>query len=410
MFQKFTLTLIAGAGVLTGVPGCTENGMPIPPPAPPPLATEPIGQQMSRAEPRLVGLPFRVLLDFERPTDMVFVTPQSAAAQRVSDHAHTGSSSMLCAPGAAFDVKLSSLLAGSAFPANWTLAGAYFSAGTAKSVTVTVSYRDAGASQPQLQRTVRLNGAQGWTPVFLDLTSRAGHADSQTGVLGFHVDGDQAIYCDDVTLINNARTLDAPDERAGPSGWTIRQGGYTIDVERPGRFRVTLKTPEAAEDGWNVEEADDLRARFVSASGKTWTIYSDGRQYQDGKYSALIDLGEASGLFAGQHAAPAEVLVPEEYGRIDRDTPGDQNNDAYNERRGSYQLVAKGPRFEVTLKPATRLLVRPVLEISGLPPGNALITVEGQLVEKSIRLPNGNLLVEIPLALERATTVNLIVK
>jgi len=51
-----------------------------------------------------------------------------------------------------------------------------------------------------------------------------------------------------------------------------------------------------------------------------------------------------------------------------------------------------------------------VLEISGLPAGNAFITVEGQLIEKSIRLPSGNLLFEIPLALERATTVNIVVK
>jgi len=88
----------------------------------------------------------------------------------------------------------------------------------------------------------------------------------------------------------------------------------------------------------------------------------------------------------------------------------DKNNDGYNEARGSYQLIAKGSRFEVMLKPATRLLARPVLEIANLPAGSALATVEGQLVEKTTRLPSGNLLVEIPLILERPTTVNVAIK
>jgi hypothetical protein len=402
--------LVLGAAILTAISGCTENGMPPAPPTPPPLVTEPIGQQMSRAEPRLAGMPFRVLLDFERPTDMVFLTSQATVAQRCTDRAHTGSASLKCSPGANFDVKLSSLVSGS-FPGSWTLVGAYFSteATATKPANVTIVYSASVGTPPLLQRTVHLAAGAQWMPVFLDLTALPAGAVGQAGVLSFSVAGEQEVYCDDLAIVNNTQTLDAPD--AGPdSGWTIKQGGYTIDVQRPGRFRVQLKTPEAVDDGWQTKEADDLRARFVSTSGKTWTIYSDGRQYQDGRFSALFDLGEATPLFARQHASPAQVSVPEEFGRIDRDTPGDQNNDGYNERWGSYQLAARGARFEVILKPTSPLLVRPVLEISGLPAGNAFITVEGQLIEKSIRLPSGNLLFEIPLALERATTVNIVVK
>jgi hypothetical protein len=398
-------SVILGAAILAALPGCTENGAPpASPPTPPPLTTEPIGQQMSRVEPRLAGMPFRVLLDFERPTDMVFVSPQSAG-QRSTDRAHTGVASLRCEPSSNFDVKLSSLVSGP-LPARWTLAGAYFS--SAKAATVTLVYSAGGGAPPLLQRTVHLPANAHWTPVFLDFTQLTAASSGDAGVLSFSIAGEQAVFCDDLTLVNNTKTLDAPDDPA--SGWTIKQGGYLVDVERPGRFRVQLKTPEAVEDGWEIKEADDLRARFVSTSGKTWTIYSDGRQYQDGQFSALFDLGQATPLIAQQHASPAEIIIPEEYGRIDRDTPGDQNNDGYNERWGSYQLAARGPRFEVLLKPTTRLLVRPVLEISGLPAGNALVTVEGQLVEKSIRLPGGNLLVEIPMALARPTTVNITVK
>jgi hypothetical protein len=121
-------------------------------------------------------------------------------------------------------------------------------------------------------------------------------------------------------------------------------------------------------------------------------------------------LKEAGAIFTEQHNRPAELSVAEEFGRVDRDTPGDRNNDGYNEQRGSYELIAKGARFEVTIKPNTNLLAYPVLEIRGLPPGNVLATVEGQLIEKTTRLPGGNVLVNVPITLERATVVNVLVK
>jgi hypothetical protein len=47
-----------------------------------------------------------------------------------------------------------------------------------------------------------------------------------------------------------------------------------------------------------------------------------------------------------------------------------------------------------------------VLEISNLPPGKVLVTMEGRLVEKIVRLDNGRVLIALPGALERATMVN----
>src|SRR5258707_1189203 len=125
MFHKAFLIVATGAAPLLCLSGCTENVSPKACPAPPPLATEPIGVQVTRAEARLKGLPFRVLLDFERPTDLAFLTPTSAAPVLSSDKAHTGQSALKLNPGA-FDVKLASLLTGGTFPGNWTIAGAYF--------------------------------------------------------------------------------------------------------------------------------------------------------------------------------------------------------------------------------------------------------------------------------------------
>lgn len=416
MSYKTILMLAAGAILLGGFSSCTENASPhtggagVQRPTPPPLTTEPIGVQMTRAEPRLVGTPFRVLLDFERPTDTAFLIAATADTlpRTSTDRAHTGESSLKFERGGAVDVKLASLIGDGAFPGTWTLAGAYISTAGPGPALVTIAYRIPSAAQPSLQRTVELSPGATWTPIFLDLTALSANASAEVGLLNIRVDAGAAVYCDDVVLVNNARTLEEPPAGASPqAGWTIRQGGCAIDILRPAHFRVTLKTPEGASDGWSVEEANNLRARFVSTSGKTWTIYADGRQYQDGQFGALAPMGDAAALFAQQHNAPAEMIVADEFGRIDRDTPGDKNNDGYNETRGSYHFVAKGPRFEVTLKPTTRVLAYPVLEISGFPAGSALTTVEGQLVEKSTRLPNGNLLVEIPLTLERPTTISI---
>jgi hypothetical protein len=62
------------------------------------------------------------------------------------------------------------------------------------------------------------------------------------------------------------------------------------------------------------------------------------------------------------------------------------------------------------IKPQVTPLVRPVFEIAGLPAGTTLATVDGQLVERTSRLANGNLLIELPLAIQRPVTLNVNVK
>jgi hypothetical protein len=269
-----------------------------------------------------------------------------------------------------------------------------------------MEYRSA-AGMSVARHTVDV-GSGRWTPVFVDLSKTASGA---PGMLSIRVESKQPVYCDDVVLLDNQRTLDAPTAGTPPgAAWTIRENGFEVVVERMAHYRLALKTPEGAADGWTLEEANDLRARFVSASGHTWTMYLDGRQFQDGKFVPEGPLGELAEIYSRQHETPADLIVREEMGRIDRDTPGDKTNDGYNEVRGAYELIAKGARFEVTLKPNTRLLASPILEIAGLPPGNVLATVEGQLIEKTTRLANGNLLVRLPITIERATTVNVVVK
>ena len=53
---------------------------------------------------------------------------------------------------------------------------------------------------------------------------------------------------------------------------------------------------------------------------------------------------------------------------------------------------------------------RPVLEITNLPLGDLRVTVEGRLIESTTRLSNGTVLIDLPLTIERATTINVLVR
>src|SRR5947208_5648357 len=90
--------------LLTIIVGCSQ------PLAPPIRSGEPIGVQLMRAEPIYVGTPFRVLLDFESPDDLVFISGASSA-KLDSQVAHTGNSSLQIPSGSTgFTIKLPAIL------------------------------------------------------------------------------------------------------------------------------------------------------------------------------------------------------------------------------------------------------------------------------------------------------------
>lgn len=402
MLRNRLLSSVIGVALLWAMPSCTENKPQTERPVPPPLADEPIHAQIQRAQKRLSGYPFRVLLDFEKSYDLAFVAPRQCV--RISDDfAHTGKRSLEIHPSAGtMTVKMSSVL-GSQLPGNWTVTGAYFF--SKEPATISVSFGSTAGGTLAHRHSVKL-GAGKWTPVMLDLTADPGRL-ADRAIIHFSVSSSHSVYCDDLIIINNSRawvTRD-PDDK---EGWNIDQKGFGITVERPGFFRMSMKTPEASEEGWNIVQANDLRLLAASASGKAMSQYPDGRQYLDGEFRWLASSGmSVKEIYAQQHAAPAEITVAEEFGRVNRDTPGDRNNDGYNEQRGAYQIITSGARLEVKLTPKSKLLCRPVLEISGLAPGKAMITVEGRLVERMMRLDDGTLLVELPITLERETMVTI---
>jgi hypothetical protein len=379
--------------------------------APPVRSGEPVGVQLMRIEPGYVGTTFRVLCDFESATDLAFIG-ECPAAKLDPEVAHTGGASLQLPAGAgSFTVKLASLLPPGNFPASWTLAGGYFIA--REPTTVQVSY-DVG-TKVIFRRTVEIQPRK-WTPVFLDITPLSdpnGNPPREVGVLRF-TPARAEVWCDDVVALDNARSLVSEADHGGGGGgsgaWSVRQRGFWTMIERVGSFNVRVPTPEAnGGDGWLVEEANAIRVKMISANGKRLrTIYYDGREYVEGAVKSLAQLPpDQTRALQEQQENPALLAVPEELGRIERNAPGDRDNDGYAESTGAYQFKASGPRFEVVITPRTAKLVRPVLEVAGMPSGRVLANLEGQVVEPVVRLGDGHVLVELPGTIDHAVTVNL---
>ncbi len=361
---------------------------------------EPLRQQVSRASEELHGKRFSGLLHFENASDKLFVSATPAVLSVSADDAHTGKSSLLLAPGTRrMTIKLSSMLAGREFPGEWTLVGLYIRSDIAAGVSLSCEEN----RQAIAARQVALPAGE-WTPVLLDISSLAAKpSDDLTLELRFDQPSG-TVRCDDVLLVDNRDTL----VDAAPDGWTIKRAGLRITCERKSRFNFGVVTAEGSPAGWEVEEANELRARFTSTGAtKSLTLYADGRSFWDGGYKPQSAEVRDDKTFAAAHASPAEIAVPETMGRVERNTPGDANNDGYNEQLGAYPVQATGGRLELTMTPRGAPVPRPVLQIAGLPEGKALITIEGRLVEKSTRLKDGQLLVELPARITRATLVTI---
>ncbi|MGC4033552.1 MAG: hypothetical protein QM754_17835 [Tepidisphaeraceae bacterium] len=112
-FASLSLAVIGAAVVWTG--GCSSSPGVSPPVTP---LSQSLGRQMQAQDSELVGKKFRTLLDFERPTNAVFVQRTVAG----TGGGHTGSFGVMASGSATINV--SSILFGTALPGDWTLIGA----------------------------------------------------------------------------------------------------------------------------------------------------------------------------------------------------------------------------------------------------------------------------------------------
>lgn len=417
----------AGAGcgwlVVVGVSmllagGCGTDHREVAKPPPPGALTEPnVAREpaVTHASPRSNSRRTSVLLDFETARDLAFVRPNPSIATAIDARkAFSGARSLRIERGGGVDIKLPTLLHGRPFPVDWTLLGAYVYCDRAVEVTVSCGM----PARASLTRTIAL-AAHVWSPVMLDLTtadfSRSSSEAQSVGELRFSFldpAGGAAgvVWIDDLMLIDNHEVLVDSAGVAGAGAWRVKRRGlnYIVDVGGARLTAFALPTVDAEAGGWEIVETGSMRARFSSlARPHTLALYADGRAYWGGEFDSGMMPARDPDIFAAQHASPAELRIPTVMGRVNRGSPGDLDNDGYNESRGAYQLVAAGARVEVTIIPRTPLLLMPVLEVSGLPPGKARVTMEGRLLSEAERLSNGDLLVTLPGRLQRPTLVNI---
>ena len=435
------LTLLLWAGTMLPV-GCTAG---------PPRAGSAGGTYASRLaqiNSELKGQRYRTLLNFENGSDTVFV--QGDSPLQITPGGHGGGSA-LAVPGGSgrLSVNITSLLYGKPLGDTWTLLGAYFRSPAVADVSLVLEadglvLRKSRATLPggvwtfaaidlaadpavenrlSAAREIRLiieptrpqlavdgvdaglNGGRGGGGG--DSGGRVGRAGGGNGS-----GGGGALLLDDVLLSNNTTLLVNTASADSLDGWAVvrRGGGYLIVA--PGRFNMQL--PDAASDanGWTLIEANPLRARFHAPRGATGdlTVFVDGRSMWDGRFRSLAPSGSPVERLAAEHETPAEFRTDEATARLERNTPGDANNDGYNEHLGAYTLVALGSRVEFTIVPRTPSLTWPIVQIRDLPPGQVRATIEGKLIDTHTRLPDGTLLLKLPVRIDQPARVQVTIE
>lgn len=391
--MKFVLPFLLSASCIscaTTTPKTTRDSAPLP--------NEPVSMQLPRVEPSLRGVKYSLLLDFENQRDLVFLnTPESGSDET---HRHTGFRSLQLGAKTRSTIKLASLMSGRPFPGDYTLVGAYVRAGNAATVTLRCLFD----GYAPLTRTITVSGGE-WKPLLIDLSDLKPSSDpSKQQVATLEIITDAIVYLDDVLIIDNNNEIVPLTD----GGWVIAQKGFRYRVERPTMFSVTLDSAEGKADGWEIEESCAVRARFRSTGlVKSLTIYNDGRSYWDGEFKGLSSAVRDDAAFALQQDSGARVEIPEEVGKLIRNSGGDDNADGFNELRGAYLIQASASRLQINLQPGRAPVVRPVFEITGFPLGKVLVNVEGQIVDAATRLQNGTVLVVLPLRFERAVSISL---
>ncbi|MGF1632577.1 MAG: hypothetical protein ACFCVE_01900 [Phycisphaerae bacterium] len=385
-FGQSAALLVGACALAVCAPGCGGGAGPALPAA---GEGVPVGMQLAARQPNLRLYPFSTLLDFESSADAVFV--KAAEALHVESPASTGRGSLLIGRGLAVArVNLAALTLGREWPGDWTLLVAHVYAESDAQVSFAFADAEGGAG-PTLAPQYRMPGGK-WVPVLLEVPPASGAESSRPPlVLQVQARADAAIYLDDVLAVDNSRTW--PEGASEADGWLRQVGGRLEAASAAGT--VSLRPRRPGVEPFTVKEAGALRAVLSEEGGKQVVIWRDGRVLRDG---------------APVPKPPCRPEIAESEGRLLRTTSGDADNDGFNERLGAFQIAATRPTLQVRLLPTQPASGLTALEVFDLPPGEVLASVEGKRIETHDRLPDGRVLVVLPMTLTRPTSLELRVR
>jgi|GEM_PF-4558940 len=323
----------------------------------------------------LGGVPFTNVMDFESPTtDRVYITGKVKFEKSA---AFTGKYGISIPAGQSIRVRMGAALIGREFPGRWKYFG--FHAQSSSPARLRVRWHDAGLAREALSVDVDKLSRE-WIELF---------APADLGKLELELINESAeqvsIGIDDFILCDPELVVQQPDQST--IGLERTQLGWYLE-SKEGRIYAGRWDPMSG--GVRPIENSPLRVIFMDARGKQFSFDSNGLRRPTIDPEALLDF-----------------TVLDESARIDRNSAGDSDQDGYDESSGSYQIHALLPTVSLRASPKEKSVDRSMLEIVNLPPGEVRVTVEGQLVERVHRFPDGRVLIELPITIDRPTLIEI---
>jgi hypothetical protein len=392
--------------------GCSgPSTTPAPTPAPTPsrpLASAP------RYQPPPDTYVRSLLLNFDSPDDVAFI---DSPGVRITADPETPSNRVLLAKSAS--IKLDALMSGRPFPGRWDLLALKLRGTRHGAVQVSLS----GPPLPQPSSSFKVTPDQ-WSTVWFDLSSIKFGAGSEptttsapdaqptqastspTAPFILRLLADQDVLLDEVALAQSATQVASSTLPQTPLTFLVRRKALQWQVLLGGELVLKLPALPFVADGYRVVEANATRVLFATAEqDRTICIDRTGRLIENGK-TRLEPAVMKHAKAVAENASPAKVEVSGE-GRVERSLPGDRNNDGFDETRGVYTVRAAGNRVTVRLTRQNATVRWPVIEVYDLPAGAVSAWLEGQVLSTATRLPDGRVVLELPIQLERPTTVQI---
>lgn len=393
------------ASIRNGAPASIRNGSPASTPTKKVVRYTPPADQYVKSK----------LIDFDSPYDTTFLIARDV---KLTDDPDQPGNRVLNAASA--QIKLGALVRGRDFPGAWDLLGVRVRSAQSTPITLdlvavstpTTNRVANGTAVPPAGAPMRSASAQAegaWTIQWIELkafpTSMPANADL---VLRIRSNDGTALLIDDVLLAQSHTVVSQSAVPQSGEPWQVRRSALKWQVMVGEKEIFSLAAAPFIRDGYRAIEANPVRAVFASATGMV-AIDRTGRVIENGE--AKLDAGVMSvAKTVAENESPAIIEVASEFGRIERNLPGDQNNDGYDETRGCYTVIASAPRLNITLTPQKFPVKWPVIEIVGLPAGTVSVWLEGQTVPWVTRLSDGKVIVELPIRLERPVAFQVRVK
>lgn len=323
----------------------------------------------------LACVPFTSVIDFESPkNDRVFL---GGNVKFEKSAAFTGKYGVSIPAGQSIRLRVGAALVGREFPGRWKYLG--FHTKSSAPSHLRVRWRDGElvreAIQVDIDSTTR-EWLELFTPTDLEkLELELINESTEATTVGI----DDFILCDPELVIQKSELESIGLERT-QLGWYVETGDKRVYA---GRW-------DPMSDAVNPLEWSPMRIVFADARGRRFSFDARGVRHPTIEPQPLL-----------------EIQILDDSARIDRNSPGDSNQDGYDESIGSYRIFALTPTVTLRVSPQDKPVDRTLIEVSKLPPGEVRVTVEGELVDRIHRFKDGRVLVELPITVDRPMQIEI---